>query len=278
MISVVIPTYNRAHTLPRTLDSLIQQTYSDWEAIVIDDGSTDTTPKILKDYSARDSRIKTLRQPNRGVNAARNRGIKQATHSLVSLLDSDDMLLPQALDIILQTHQDHPDYQVYGFMTKRTTLGGIKQRGFKPSKSWTQHTPTYEEVVTKKHIAGDIHYVLHKPSLSNLSFDEAINGFELAFFAQAKKQGAQFLYTNRVIEHKHDQDADHLSYSPWEKWPQEFARAYTNFLTQHQQVFGQHTHIRSQYYHKIAHCRYLAKKPTAPLWYVRAKLAQWFNL
>lgn len=75
LVSVIIPTYNRAHVLGRALDSVLAQTYSPMEVIVVDDGSTDTTPELLADYG---DRIRVLSQENAGVSAARNLGIRES--------------------------------------------------------------------------------------------------------------------------------------------------------------------------------------------------------
>ncbi len=87
MISVIIPTYNRDATIQRAIDSVLGQSFNDFELIVIDDGSTDKTQKILKSYN---HHIVAVRQENKGVSSARNRGIKIAKGEWIALLDSDD--------------------------------------------------------------------------------------------------------------------------------------------------------------------------------------------
>ena len=89
-VSVIIPTYNRAYCLPDAIASLQQQTYTDWEALVIDDGSTDNTAEVVKAMSAQDARIKYHHQKNGGVSSARNTGLKIATGAWIGFLDSDD--------------------------------------------------------------------------------------------------------------------------------------------------------------------------------------------
>lgn len=97
-VSVVIPTFNRAATLPRALDSVIAQTCPDWEIIVVDDGSTDATSNVLNAYKVRlGQRLITIRQKNSGCSAARNRGVDFARGTFVAFLDSDDEFLPQKL-------------------------------------------------------------------------------------------------------------------------------------------------------------------------------------
>lgn len=109
-ISVVIPTFNRAHTLSRALDSVLQQTSAADEIIVVDDGSTDDTREIIHRHYPQ---IILLHQQNKGVSAARNRGIKAAQYDWIALLDSDDEWLPQKLASIRQAHQHNPNYQLF---------------------------------------------------------------------------------------------------------------------------------------------------------------------
>jgi glycosyltransferase involved in cell wall biosynthesis len=101
-VSVVIPTHNRAQTLPRTLESVWAQTHRPIELILVDDGSTDATPQVVADWAAQheaapDFVVRSLYQDNAGANAARNRGIAAAEGAYVSFLDSDDRWQPEKL-------------------------------------------------------------------------------------------------------------------------------------------------------------------------------------
>ena len=104
-VSIIIPAHNVEHVLPRCLDSLLAQHYKDWEAIVVDDGSTDATPAILDQYAAHDARIKAIHQPNQGVSMARNNAMEQASGEYVLYVDGDDFLHPKTLEICLSLAQ-----------------------------------------------------------------------------------------------------------------------------------------------------------------------------
>lgn len=108
-ISIVVPAYNYAHLLPRAIDSVACQHAGDIELIVVDDGSTDTTPEVLKEYVRRYPWIRSVRQENAGAASARNHGIRLASGRFVLLLDADDELLPGALDALKAAQQAHPD-------------------------------------------------------------------------------------------------------------------------------------------------------------------------
>ena len=98
-ISVIVPTYNRAPVLKRALESIAAQTYTDWELIVVDDGSTDHTQNVLREWreTPRPQPTMVLRQTNAGVSCARNRGAAHAQGRWLAFLDSDDEWLPQKL-------------------------------------------------------------------------------------------------------------------------------------------------------------------------------------
>src|SRR5262245_49674035 len=96
LVSVVMPTYNRADTIQRAIKSVQAQTFADWELIVIDDGSTDDTAAFI-DQS--DPRVKVIRQENRGFVGARNRGLSEGIGKYFAFLDSDDEWMPFHLEI-----------------------------------------------------------------------------------------------------------------------------------------------------------------------------------
>ena len=100
-VSIIIPAHNVERVLPRCLDSLLAQHFQDWEAIVIDDGSTDATPAILDQYAAHDARIKAIHQQNQGVSATRNNALAQAGGEYILFVDGDDFLHPQTLEICM---------------------------------------------------------------------------------------------------------------------------------------------------------------------------------
>ncbi len=108
-ISVVIPSHNRAHTLERALLSVLTQTSAADEIIVVDDGSTDHSATLMQQYPA----IKLIQQENKGVSAARNTGIRAATHEWIALLDSDDEWLADKLSAIRLAQQDHPEIKLF---------------------------------------------------------------------------------------------------------------------------------------------------------------------
>jgi glycosyltransferase involved in cell wall biosynthesis len=109
-ISVVIPCHNRGHTLQRALQSVYQQTSPVDEVILVDDGSTDgSSENVARLFPG----LLIIRQPQRGVSAARNRGIRSASHDWIALLDSDDCWLPHKIEAIREAAARNPDFVLY---------------------------------------------------------------------------------------------------------------------------------------------------------------------
>ncbi len=109
LVSVLMPTYNQAGFLSESVESVIAQTYPHWELVVVDDGSTDDTPRILADFAARDPRVKPSRQPNGGVARALNAGLERATGDYVCWLSSDDLWASGKLERQLAVFARDPD-------------------------------------------------------------------------------------------------------------------------------------------------------------------------
>src|SRR5262245_33558236 len=105
VVTVVIPCYNQARYLGEAIESVRRQTHQDVEIIVVDDGSTDNTVEVAQSYEG----VRAVSQRNQGQGAARNKGLEHATSAYIVFLDSDDRLLPRALEIALQCFDAHPE-------------------------------------------------------------------------------------------------------------------------------------------------------------------------
>lgn len=99
-ISIVIPSYNEKKNISRCLDSVLNQTFTDFEVICVDDGSSDGTFDIIKNYSKKDSRIIPLKNPGKGVSSARNFGIENSSGDYIGFVDSDDFIQPQMYEFL----------------------------------------------------------------------------------------------------------------------------------------------------------------------------------
>ncbi len=101
--SIIVPVYNVAPYLREALDSVLAQTFTDWECLCVDDGSTDGSGKVLDAYAKRDVRFKVFRKENSGVSSARNYALKKAQGKYLFFLDSDDCIAPECLKVLGET-------------------------------------------------------------------------------------------------------------------------------------------------------------------------------
>ena len=144
VVSIVIPTYNRAELLKRSVQSILDQTYQDFEVIVVDDGSTDNTEEVVKCFA--DNRIQYIKHDrNRGASAARNTGIRAASARYIAFQDSDDEWLPQKLE------------KQVGMLGTSSTEVGVVYSGFWKVRGRTKLYIPIPSVPLKE---GDIHEVL----------------------------------------------------------------------------------------------------------------------
>lgn len=121
-VSIVIPLYNKRRTVSRTIDSILGQTYRDFELIIVDDGSTDDGPQFIE-QNYNDPRIRVIRQSNAGPGAARNRGVRESRGPYVTFLDADDWTFPEHLQTAVEVLDAHPDCVAF---TANFTMGDDK--------------------------------------------------------------------------------------------------------------------------------------------------------
>ncbi|MDE7324001.1 MAG: glycosyltransferase family 2 protein [Lachnospiraceae bacterium] len=122
VFTVIIPTYNREHFLKRTIDSILSQTFKDFELIIVDDGSTDNTNALIDTYE--DNRIVYVKKENGGQNSAINAGLQRAKGQYIAFCDSDDTWMPEKLEKHLQKYQEDSEIKVVYNLT-----GVIKEEG-----------------------------------------------------------------------------------------------------------------------------------------------------
>lgn len=148
--SIIIPVYNVAPYLRECLDSVLLQTCTDWEAICVDDGSTDGSGVILDEYAARDARFRVIHQANAGVSAARNAALKAAKGVWVLFVDADDVVHPDLLANLNAAISRYPDVM------------GVCHYGFKmgevPETDWRTGTITEEAVTTSEYTNDSLRF------------------------------------------------------------------------------------------------------------------------
>ncbi|OOR98097.1 hypothetical protein B0186_09865 [Canicola haemoglobinophilus] len=190
MVSVIIPIYNSMKYLRDTLDSVINQTYQDLEIILINDGSTDTSLSICKEYSKNHLRIKLFSQDNKGASMARNLGLENAQGKYILFVDSDDYILPNHIESLVTTlEKNNSDICISN--CKRINENEITyNKSSKPQLDVT-YTLTPEDllkdVIYGNNIGWEVAAKLYKTSiLKDIYFDDKeVLGEDFEFFYKA---------------------------------------------------------------------------------------------
>jgi glycosyltransferase involved in cell wall biosynthesis len=173
-ISVVIPTYNAESTILETISSVQEQTFLDFELIVIDDGSTDRTLELL--HSIGDNRLRIFSYENGGVAVARNRGISHATGEFIAFLDQDDLWTPDKLELQLAALQRHPEagvaYSWTYFMDEKEG-----SRSFHPGEPVFFEGNVYADLLVKNFIASGSNVLIRRQAIESVGeFDPKCAG------------------------------------------------------------------------------------------------------
>ncbi len=204
--SIIIPCYNQAHFLHDCLESLVNQTYSNWEAIVVNDGSTDNTNEVAKSYCLKDNRIRIVLKENGGLSSARNKGIENANGDRFIFLDSDDFLYEKCLEniaSIIQTVDDNCLIQCgYSYITedKQKILSDVK---IYPKKS------LYPEILEGN--LGPCHSIcISKKLVEKIGFfDESLKSVEdWDFWMRAVKAGCTLeIISNPFVYYRYSKNS-----------------------------------------------------------------------
>jgi len=167
LVSVVMPTYNRRNYIRESLDSVLSQDFSDYEVIVVDDGSTDGTEKMVRPYQ---DRIRYIRQENRGAGAARNVGIRKARGQYIAFMDSDDLARPHHLKSLSSFLDRNPDcamvvgnggYLEGNYRNRSTIISSkrvkrLKQRGVTVKELFDGRVVRLQGTMTRKSVFEEI--------------------------------------------------------------------------------------------------------------------------
>ncbi|MEX2336428.1 MAG: glycosyltransferase family 2 protein [Fulvivirga sp.] len=182
LVSIIIPTYNRCHLLGETLDSIISQIYTNWECIVVDDGSTDYTNELMCFYCGKDRRIQFYHRPEirpKGANACRNFGFELSKGKFVNWFDSDDLMTTNNLEEKINAFEDEIDFVIGN--TVNFDKNGELSRVFKLD---------YEVPITPENVIGGkigwiTNDVMLRRSCILIRFNERLeSGQEYNFFSR----------------------------------------------------------------------------------------------
>lgn len=183
MFSVIIPLYNKSHTIVRTLSTVLDQTFKEYEIVIVNDGSTDNGIQIIKDYTA-DNRIRIFEQNNQGVSVARNTGVHNATYDYIAFLDGDDEWLPEYLAKMNEAIELFPDSEMFCSAGMGRNANGITNK---------RQIDKYANKVIAFNFFENPHVFLHIGStiVSKQLFNKA-NGFPIGM---KRNEDFAFLYS-----------------------------------------------------------------------------------
>jgi glycosyltransferase involved in cell wall biosynthesis len=197
LISVILPTYNSALFLSPAVDSVLNQTFQDFELIVVDDGSTDETENILKAYK---NSVRYIKKDHAGASAARNKGIAEARGEFIAFQDADDLWLPDKLQLQLDYFKAHPQVGVVFTGSHRFDAQGVVDSNIRKGVT----IPTgmiFNEILTSHFIAMPS-VMVRKSCLDEVGlFEEALIGNEDFNLYLRLARKFPFGFVNKVLVH-----------------------------------------------------------------------------
>ncbi len=185
MISIIIPVYKSEATIGRCLDSIMKQTYEDWEALVVDDGAPDNSGSICDEYGKKDQRIKVFHQANGGVSKARNVGLAHAQGEWVTFADSDDYLEPDAFEAYMDAATKYEAEIVRGGYFREYEDGRQEIITLSTDMVFTDTCPFFCTMERKELYSFLWTLFVKKSSIGNLQFNEHLTWLEDHIFSYA---------------------------------------------------------------------------------------------
>ena len=180
-VTIIIPVFNTAQYLSTCLNSVISQTYQNLEIIVIDDGSTDTSPNIISEYAKKDNRIKIITQKNQGQSTARNTGLKNARGDYVSFIDSDDKVSNTFIEQLLQPYLNHPNVALtvcgvhYNWLKTKSTKNVYINKLRKRRNHETKETYTLFLLTVDGRMYSSTNKLYKRSFINGIQFDKTLN-------------------------------------------------------------------------------------------------------
>jgi glycosyltransferase involved in cell wall biosynthesis len=254
IVSVIIPTYNCAHLLPETIASVQAQTYTHWELLIINDGSTDETDRLIPEYLEKYpyDRIQFISKANGGVSNARNFGANLAQGEIIAFLDADDRWLPDNLESHIEQFKNHPDLGIsFGRVEFMNAIG---QATGKTTHGQLHQLPTHHFLYTNPTVTTS--NLVVRSSLFKIlnGFDERINHSEdMDFLFRAASQQHRIEGIDRILVQYRIQTTG-LS-STLEKMEQGWYHLITKARLSHPELVDRHHPIA-----EAAQLQYLARQ------------------
>jgi len=196
-VSVIIPVYNGAATIDRALKSVFDQTFTDYEVVVVDDGSTDDTPSVLAKYG---DKIRVVRKSNRGLSAARNAAVTASRGELLALIDHDDEWLPRKLELSVAAMLAEPNaVLLYSDMIVVNEVGEqIRRSQIHPD---TAHAPTMDEMLARIWPITPSTVVMRRDAFDRAGgfCEQLISAEDIHFWLLMREQGHFIYLPDRLV-------------------------------------------------------------------------------
>lgn len=200
VFTVVIPTYNRAKIIGRTLQSVFDQDFANFEVVVVDDGSTDDTIEFVK--SIKDPRLRLITQRNTGGGAARNAGIREAKGHLIALLDSDDLFMPSKLRRCFEEHSGDGCSVLYSSMNVDR---GVEKFWVRPDRGIRDNEDVGEYLFCANQLIQTSTIIVPRELAQKILFDPTLKrGQDLDFCIRLQAAGAKFRMIDEPLTVWHD--------------------------------------------------------------------------
>jgi len=206
LVSIIIPTYNRAHLIGETLDTILAQTYQHWECLIVDDGSTDNSQTVFEQYSSKDARFKFFNRPAtrpKGANACRNMGLENAQGEYIVFFDSDDFMTPDHLEVKVGAIEKH---QTDFVISKTKNLNG---------QPYPKYYYTFDSVplTVTNYLLREINWVtldviIKQEVIEDIRFNEKLqSGQEFNFYTKLLCKTTNHYFVDKYLSHRrhHDQ-------------------------------------------------------------------------
>lgn len=200
LVSIIIPCYNQANYLPFSLASVLAQTYSNWECIIVNDGATDNTKEVAEEWCAKDNRFVYVEKQNGGLSSARNAGINVAKGDYIQFLDADDILVRTKLSDSLDLVQDSEAIVVSNFASFEDFAG---KKLLPPYCNLAQDKLNFKSILNQWDVSFTIpiHCGFFPKSLfETIRFNEELKAKEdWLFWIQIAQKNIPFVYLNKTL-------------------------------------------------------------------------------
>lgn len=206
IFSVVIPLFNKEKHIQRAIRSVLNQTHQNFELIIVDDGSTDNSFEMAA--SIQDPRVHIIRQQNRGVSAARNRGVKESANEWIAFLDADDEWLPEFLEEIINLIKKYPDSSVAGtgyYLVDSEGLYRLNKLGLPVEIGWEGYLDYFKAIVSGSPPFNSSSFAAKREALLNVGLypeDVHISEDTAIFFKLAQAAVFAYKYESKSICHR----------------------------------------------------------------------------